>query len=299
MAVLVLGGAGFIGSRVVGLMSEKNLNPISFDLFHSALVEESIKWVKANVLDLSTIERILFEYEVDSIVHLIGLPAIPYCTKNPQLSFLLNVVSVQNTLEAMRKGDVKTIVFASSAAVYGTTKRPKRVNEDSPTKVTTVYGYHKLAAEKLIQMYAENYGIEYVILRLFNVYGGDFSTGKDIISIFIRKALNDEDLQVFGARKFRDFIHIRDVSEAFVKSLEKEVPNNTFCIGSGRKTTLRALAEIFKEIMGVRVEYKPSVDDGTGIVADISKAKRLLNFSPALPKVGLKEYILSSTRCCS
>ena len=100
----------------------------------------------------------------------------------------------------MRKADVSKIIFASSAAVYGYTKKTP-ISEEDPTLPTTIYGYHKLMAENEIKAYSISYGISYIILRLFNVYGGDPLTGKNVISIFIRNIWNNKRAVLWFIRK--------------------------------------------------------------------------------------------------
>src|SRR5437899_7197606 len=119
MPTLVIGGSGFIGSTVVKGLANKGIEAVCYDLIHTDSNGEKGNWIRADILEMQSIERIFFEYNIESIVHLVGLPAIDYCQKNPHFSFLLNVMSVQNTLEAMRMADIPKIVFASSATVYG------------------------------------------------------------------------------------------------------------------------------------------------------------------------------------
>jgi len=293
MTVLVFGGSGFIGSRVVKCLARNNVETLSYDIIVSNLIEENVKWVRADILELSSIERLFFEYDVDTVIHLVGLPAIGYCEKNPHFSFLLNALSIQNTLEAMRKADIEKLVFASSAAVYGyNSKTP--VKETSPTKPSTIYGYHKLIAEQMIKSYHDSYGLNYVILRLFNVYGGDPRVGKDVISIFIRNALKREPIVVKGPKKYRDFVHVNDVVDAFMKAVLEDISNVTINIGTGTMMTLQQLADIVKECFpDVEVKYEIPLDDGTGIIADITLAKKVLDFSPRNPKQGIYEYVVS------
>src|SRR5438093_2335237 len=171
MAVLVVGGSGFIGGTVVQSLAKRGVETIGYDLIHTSSADSQKNWIRADILEMQSIERIFFEYSIDSIVHLVGLPAIDYCQKNPHFSFLLNVMSVQNTLEAMRMADIPKIVFASSATVYGSSSE-KPLSETDRPHPTTTYGWHKLIAENTIASYAEAYGLQSTILRLFNVYGG-------------------------------------------------------------------------------------------------------------------------------
>jgi len=290
---MVIGGSGFIGGRVVGALTKNKVDTLSYDIVNSYSLDEKTKWIRADILELPAIERLFFEYDVEAIIHLVGLPSVGYCERNPHFSFQLNVLSVQNALEAMRKTDIKKMVFASSAAVYGYSSM-NPVKETDLTKPSTIYGYHKLMAEEAIKSYCSSYGLNYVILRLFNVYGGDPHIGKDVISIFIRRALKGDPLLVKGGRKFRDFVHVNDVAQAFVKAVASSVSNTTVNIGTGKMMTLGEIAEIVHECFpNISVSYEKVEDDGTGIVADVTLARKVFDFSPMDPRQGIREHIES------
>ncbi len=292
MVILVVGGSGFIGSEVVKALSTNNVKTISYDLVNTSMLGPKQNWVRADILELQTLQRVFFEYDVDSVVHLIGLPAIDYCERNPHFSFLLNVVSVQSALEAMRLADIGKIVFASSATVYGDrSEHPMR--ETDPTSPANIYGRHKLMAEECIQSYVSAYGISATILRIFNVYGGDPDMGKEIISIFIRRALKGEPLQVRGPRKFRDFVHVGDVAEAFTRSVtHDDIRNVTLNIGSGTRTSLRQVASIVaSHYPGVRIQESDASDDGTGLCGDVTRAREVMGFLAREPTKGIDAHV--------
>jgi len=292
MTVLVIGGSGFIGSTVVKSLAAKNIEAVCYDLIHTDSNGDKNNWIRADILELQSIERIFFEYNIDSIIHLVGLPAVDQCAKNPHFSFLLNVMSVQHALEAMRMADIPKIVFASSASVYGTTSGKQIVESDVP-KPTTVYGWHKLLAENAIRTYSDAYGIKSVILRLFNVYGGNPKLGKEVISIFINRALKNEPLLVKGPEKFRDFIHMEDVAEVFTKALTSPAADNmTVNIGTGKKTTLKQVASIVNAYFPTsKTIVEPAQDDGTGLFANSDVARKLLDFSPRDPLRGIDAHV--------
>jgi len=293
---MVIGGSGFIGSEVVKTLTKNGVVTICYDLIQSGAVGDNNKWIRADILELPSIERIFFEYQVDTIVHLVGLPTIGYCERNPRFSFLLNVMSVQNALEAMRMADIKKIIFASSAAVYGLC-RDEPLKETDPTNPDTIYGYHKLIAEQVIKSYSNSYGIDHTIFRIFNVYGGNPHLGKDVISIFIRRALQGEPLIVKGPKKFRDFVHVDDVAQAFLKASTKDVANTVMNIGSGVKTSLQRLAEIVKMYFPeVEVREEVASDDGTGLQADISLARSMLGFEPRNSEEGISAHVAKYAR---
>jgi UDP-glucose 4-epimerase len=291
VATLVVGGSGFIGSEAVKMLSEKGQESISVDKIPSSNHCKNCKWVMGDILDFPSVNQILSEYTADTVLHFVGLPIVDTCEKNPSLSFLLNVVSVQNTLEAMRLHDIERIVFASSATVYGTS-RSGPIKETDLAQPRTMYGYHKLIAEKIIESYAQSYGIDYVILRLFNVYGADPLTGKEVVSIFIRKALAGEPLIVKGSQKFRDFIRVDEVAHAFLRARDNNGSNLVLNIGSGTKTSLGIVAGIVKDYFPeVEIREETASDDGTGLQADIGLAKQILDFEPPPPQIGIREHI--------
>jgi len=292
MPVLVIGGSGFIGSVVVRALSESNVETICYDLIHTNNNGAKNNWIRADILELQSIERIFFEYSVDAIIHLIGLPAIDYCKRNPHFSFLLNVLSVQNALEAMRMADIPKIVFASSATVYGY-HHSRPLGELDETRPSTLYGSHKLIAEKTIRAYQENYGIKGVILRLFNVYGGDPKLGKEVISIFINRALRGEPLLVKGPGQFRDYVHISDVGQAFAKAVTSDKANDlTINVGTGTKTTLRQVAAIVHSCFPrLKIVEEMSPDDATGWYGDIQVARDVLGFCPRSPEQGIRAHV--------
>jgi len=292
VAVLVVGGSGFIGSTVVRSLTKSGIETIGYDLIHTNSADYQKNWIRADILEMQSIERVFLEYNIDSVVHLVGLPAIDYCQKNPHFSFLLNVMSVQNTLEAMRMADIRKIVFASSATVHGNSNS-RALKESDDTHPTTVYGWHKLIAENTIRAYTSAYGMRSTILRLFNVYGGDPKIGKEVVSIFINRALRGEPLVVKGPEKFRDFVHIEDVAEAFARSVTSNHKQSvTLNIGTGTKTTLKQLAlMISSRFPQSKVVVEDTLDDGTGLMANAAMAKAMLGFSARSPHIGIPDHV--------
>ena len=289
MTVLVAGGNGFIGSHVVKKLEEKGIPVIIIDKKEST--NDYRNTIKVDINDLDALSDVMVNNNLTAVIHLVGFPNVGDCEKDPLTSFKLNALSTQSLVEAMRKTDVQKIVFASSASVYGYYVKGKASEEETPRPDTT-YGLHKLFSEQIIKLYAEKYGIRFVILRLFNVYGGDPTFRSDIVSLFIKQIINRRPLVVMGARKFRDFVHIEDVAEAFFLAYNSGVENKVFNIGSGVRLTIEQLVNIFSNIVpNIQVIEKEAPDDGTGIFADITLAKSLLAFNPRDPIEGLSKHI--------
>jgi UDP-glucose 4-epimerase len=293
MSVLITGGAGFIGNKVTEVMARNGAHVVSVDLVKPTSTNPNITHVNGDILNLTFVKKIFHEYDPDTIIHLVGLPSIGDCERKPLSSFKLNVQSVQIVLEGMRESNAKKIIFSSSATVYGYSQQ-KPITEDTHPNPTNIYGYHKYAAEQTIRAYQNSYDIKAVIFRLFNLYGGDPFRGKDVISIFIRRTLRGDPIIVKGGRKFRDFVHVYDVAKAFLATNAKNMGGTTINLGSGLKTTIMDVAYIIKTLFpNIEIKEESAPDDGMGLCADITLAKKLLGFKPKDSKKGIFEFVAS------
>jgi UDP-glucose 4-epimerase len=285
--IAIIGASGFIGSSLIEELTSQKKQPLAIDIVKP---KGDYNWLIADIVEPATIERILFEYSVDTVIHLVGLPQIDLCEKDPHFSYLLNTQSVHNMLEAMRKTSVQKIIFASSAAVYGS--QEGIASEKETPNPNTIYGYHKYMSEELIKAYSSSYGVNFTILRLFNVYGQNPQLGKDVISIFLRHAKNREPLAVKGKNKYRDFIDVKDVTKAFVASLLVQANNKIINVGTGVKLTLKELVDLIREFFPkIEVKYETAADDGKGLVADNTLCHKLLKLTPTNPHEGIREHI--------
>lgn len=291
-SILITGGLGFIGSHVVNALSHKPECDVAvYDIQARNSESENTVMVQGDVFDSANLLKLMRDREVSSIVHMVGLASIPGCRENPDISFRLNVLSVQSVLEAMRQCDVERLVFPSTAAVYGATNGPK-VEEKLSPRPNTLYGCHKLVAEMLIRGYAENYNLKPTILRIFNVYG-DLDKEQGVISIFVRKTLAGEPICVKGGEQLRDFIHVKDVVEAFVRSLHNGSGHGTTInVGSGVGVRVKEIAEMVQRAFPkVKVWYEPNGDSEYSIYADVSRMTDLLGFTATRPEIGIPTFL--------
>ena len=297
--ILVAGGLGFIGSHIVStLASIPGLTVLVYDVQSGGTTLENVCNVRGDIFDFDKLVKVMRDQDISKVVHMIGLAFIPDCEKSPDVSFKLNVSSVQNMLEAMRITDAKRLIFPSTAAVYGVTNGPK-LSELAEPKPTSVYGCHKLVAELLIQEYAENYGFDATILRLFNVYG-DLEKEQGVISLFVRRALANKPLIVRGGEQLRDFVYLSDVVEAFVHSLDNDASYGEIVnVGSGVGVAVKEVAEIVKHSFPkVEVKYKPSSKGEYSIYADISKMRALLGCNTVNPRQGIPVFVEECKEKC-
>ena len=286
------GGSGFIGSHIVDALSETpESTVVVYDIQARNNKVGNVVGVRGDVFDLDRLVKVMKEQNVANVIHMVGLASIPGCRKSPDVSFRLNLSSVQKMLEAMRISDAEHLVFSSTAAVYGITNGPK-VSEGVKPKPTSIYGSHKRAAELLIRGYAENYGIDTTILRIFNVYG-DLKMEQGVVSLFVRRALKQKPIILRGGEQLRDFVYLDDVVESFIRSLENVAAcQKVINVGSGVGVSIKEVAgmveESFPEV-GVMVE--PPVGGEYSIYADVSRMRTVLNCDVVNPRLGIPIFV--------
>jgi len=288
--ILITGGVGFIGQRLVEKFEKAGHDVCVLDIGGPpAVTHARAKYIQSDVFDFEKLKIIVKNYDI--IIHLVGLADARAAQKEPTKSFKLNVASLQNLLEACRiDGNKKKIIFPSSAAVYGITETLP-VKEDFTPHPTSVYSWHKYICEKMIQCYHDNFGLEYIIFRLFNVYG---KGNKGVIELFLRKAARGETIRSFGLNQYRDFVYAGDVAEAFYKSAVYEKANNRVInIGSGKGTQIKEVLELICEIYSAT---KWIQEEGNFVlydsIADVTLAKKLLNYRPHASKEFMKKTIM-------
>lgn len=289
--VLITGGSGFIGSRIVKVLDEQAESKIVvYDVQARDEDKGNLVMVQGDIFDSGKLLEVLRSREISSVIHMVGLASIPSCKENPDLSFRLNVSSVQSMLEAMRLCDVERLVLPSTAAVYGV--NGPQVNEKIVPRPTNVYGCHKLAAELLIHGYAISYGFNPTILRIFNVYG-DLNKEQGVISLFLRKAIAGEPIMVEGGNQQRDFVFLNDVVDVFLKSLNGTASyRKTINVGSGVGVSIKEIVEMIRQSFpDVEVSYKPPRKGDYSIYADVSRMKDLLGCVATHPKVGIPRFV--------
>lgn len=254
MKVLVTGGAGFIGSHTVDKLLEQghvvavmdnlstgkkeNVNARAA-FFHVDIVHDDLKKIFAA-------ER--FEY----VIHHAAQTAVPRSLDDPGFDCQVNVLGIVNIMEAARQTGVKRVVFSSSAAVYGDVNAVP-IAEDACIQPTSFYGLSKLVAENYLRMYQRIFGVEYVILRYANVYGerqGDAGEG-GVISIFARKFLNDQSIEIFGdGGQTRDFVYVSDVAAANCQALTTSKANAVYNISTASEISVNSLVELLGKVAG-------------------------------------------------
>jgi nucleoside-diphosphate-sugar epimerase len=307
--ILVTGGAGFIGSHLVGKLVENgtevtvldNLSTGKIENIEKHLQNRSVKFVKGDVCNFGLVKKLVSD--VDSVINLAAIASVQCSVENPSLVNDVNVKGTLSLLKASLDSDVKRFIQASSAAVYGDAQKLP-VHEEFKPMPLSPYAVSKLAAENYATVFNHVYGLETVCLRYFNVYGprqayNDYSGA---ITIFVNDVLSNRRPKIFGdGKQTRDFVFVEDVVSANVLALtEKSAIGEIFNIATGKATSINKLLQMLQRI-GKRnlkpVYEEPREGDILHSYASIEKAKTLLGYEPTFSlEEGLKELVQHMVR---
>lgn len=297
LKILVTGGAGFIGKHLVRSLL-KNENTVTiFDNFSNSdkksnlsFMKSGIKIIEGDITKLTDISNAVKDQQI--VVHLAAKISVEESIKNPSETFRINVDGTKNVLLSCKKNNVKKIIVASSAAVYGESIPNVKLTEKSKMNPISPYGESKSKMEEEIKKLTSKYEINYIILRFFNIYGiGQSDEYAGVITKFLEKIRNNEDLKIFGdGKQTRDFVAIQDVINSIHSAMSYN-KNGVFNIASGKTITIKELAELMILLSGKKlvIKYLPSKKgDIRYSETDISMAKENLGY---VPKIELKDGI--------
>ncbi len=274
--ILITGGSGFIGQHLAKKFLSAGQHVTIYDIVEPTMKELKKIYVHGDVFDAASLDKAVKDSDI--VIHMVGMADTGTTERDPTGSFRLNVLSVQSVLEPCRKYGDKKFIMPSSATVYGETVELP-IKESSPPNPTWMYAWHKYMAELMVKSYHKRYGINYVILRLFNVYGAGH---KGVIEIFLEKAKKGEIIESFGPHQYRDFVYAGDVAEAmYSAAMHYKVDNRIVNIGTGKGTQVRDILDIICELFPkAKWAEKKATFAVYDHIADITLAKILLNFKP-------------------
>lgn len=312
MNILLTGGAGYIGSHTAVVLSEAghevvlldnfcNSNPSVLDRLQKIL-GKALPCIEADIRDTDVVEKILREYKIDAVIHFAGLKAVGESVQNPIEYYANNVQGAISLLEAMKFANVKTLLFSSSATVYGDPQYLP-IDENHPTSPTNPYGKSKLHIEEMLKDLT-NSDNEWKIacLRYFNPVGahesgliGENPAGipNNLLPYIVQVAGGmRSDLAVFGddyptidGTGIRDYIHVMDLAEGHVKALEFLEVNNgwhALNLGTGRGYSVFEVIEAFEKASARKVPYhvvSRRLGDISECYATPQKAKAIMSWS--------------------
>ena len=309
-SILITGGAGFIGSHLVDRLLSEGDWRISvvddFNDFYSPsikrenirehLANERYKLVEADIRNSASLEKAFAETHFDCIVHLAARAGVRPSLKEPRLYVETNVNGTLNVLEMARRHGVKQFVFGSSSSVYGVNEKVPFAEEDPIFNPISPYAATKAAGELICHTYAHLYDMRIVCLRFFTVYGArqrpDLAIHK-----FAKLISEGKPIPVFGdGSTRRDYTHIDDIIAGVRAAVDYDRTNyEVINLGESRTVELRELIALIENELGTRAEIDrqpPQPGDVPQTFADISKARRLLNYHPQTQiEVGIERFI--------
>jgi len=260
MKCAVFGGGGFIGSTICDRLLQRGHSIRIFERpkvhpYREFRVDERVEWMEGDMLSEGDLKRCLAN--VDAVFHLVSTTLPKNSNEDPIYDVESNLIGSLRLFEAMVTQKVGKIIFISSGGtVYGPPKYLP-VDESHPTNPTVSYGITKLSIEKYLQLYRDLHGIRPVILRVSNPYGSKqrVESAQGAVTAFIHKALRSEPIEIWGDGSVtRDYLHVSDVAEAFVKALDYEGDEMVFNISSGKGTSLNDLVTIIELSIGRKLE---------------------------------------------
>ncbi len=301
--ILVIGGAGYIGSHTVKMLAEKGYNPVVFDNLSKGHKEAvaNYPFELGNLGDKVRLTEVFKKHAIDAVMHFAAFIEVGESMQAPSKYYHNNVAQVLNLLDAMVENNVKFFVFSSTAATFGEPVREK-IDETHPQNPINPYGNTKLMVEKMLADFDTAYGLKATALRYFNASGADDS-GKigeshspetHLIPLVLQAAAGKRpSIKVFGTDYptpdgtcVRDYVHVNDLARAHILALEKMMRENKserFNLGSGSGFSVAELIKEAKKITGIdfKVETAPRrAGDPAVLVADSTKAQKVLGWKP-------------------
>src|SRR6202035_5191016 len=304
MSVLVTGGAGYIGSHTVRALVDANESVVVIDNLStgfSAFLPEGVPLFIGEAGDENLVEGVIKQHGVDSIIHFAGSVVVPDSMRDPLGYYRNNTMTTQSLLKAAVKAGVNRFIFSSTAAVYGNPDRMP-VREDAPTRPLSPYGSSKLMTEVMLHDVASAHGMDYVVLRYFNVAGADplsrigLATigATHLLKIAVEAATGQRaKVDVFGTDYptpdgscIRDFIHVSDLAQAHrsaLSYLRGDGTSATLNCGYGRGYSVLETIEAVRRVSGRNfvVQYAPRrPGDIMTMIADTGRIRATLDWTP-------------------
>lgn len=301
--ILIIGGAGYIGSHINKELNKQGYKTVVFD----SLVKghkEAVKWGELYEGDLANIEDlrgVFKKYPIEAVLHFAAFIEVGESVKDPQKYYQNNVKNTLNLFQVMLENEVKKIIFSSTAATFGNPQYVP-IDEKHPQFPINPYGQAKLMVEKILGDYDVAYGLKYVALRYFNACGADLDAeiGENhnpeshLIPLILDAAAGKrEDIKIFGTDYptpdgtcVRDYVHVIDLAQAHILALKYLMDgneSNNFNLGNGKGFSVKEMIDVTKKVTGIDfkvTEVERRAGDPPELVADSKKAKEILGWKP-------------------
>jgi len=302
MAILVTGGAGYIGSVMVDLLLAQNESVVVLDDLsrgHRETLDDRTVFYQGETGNRDLVRQICAEHEIELCIHFAALTYVGESVAEPKLYFEKNVAHGIGLLDVLTSAGVRGFVLSSTAAVYGEPVRTP-IDEEHPQQPANPYGWTKLMMEKILADYDRAYGLKYVALRYFNAAGATERLGEHhnpethLIPNILQAALGKTDqVSVFGnnyptpdGTAIRDYIHVSDLCRAHLRALDYLRAGNSsesINLGNGEGYSVLEVIEAVRRVTGceIRVQFDPPrAGDPSRLVADATKARSVLGWAP-------------------
>ena len=303
MNILIVGGAGYIGSHMCKYLSQNGYTPIVLDNLVCGH-RESVKWgpfIKGSMDDKALLNHIFKGYEIAAVMHFAGFICVGESVENPAKYYQNNVSATTTLLESMIKENVLNFIFSSSAAIYGEPLEIQ-IKEDHPLSPVNPYGRSKLMVEQIMDDFGNAYGLKSASLRYFNAAGADpdGELGEDhrpethLIPLVLQTAMNQrKTIEIYGddyptgdGTCIRDYIHINDLVLAHLLALERlldDLPGGQYNLGNGDGYSVKQVIDVARQvtekpITSKVVERRPG--DPAVLIGSSEKAIKELGWKP-------------------
>lgn len=304
--VLIVGGAGYIGSHVNKLLDDAGYQTIILDNLSTGNRNAIVRgtFIEGDMANSELLNEIFQTHKIDAVMHFAAFIDVGESIVQPLKYYHNNVCNTLNLLNAMQRNDVKTFIFSSTAAIFGM-PHEKFISEDHPKMPINPYGESKLMVEKILKDFEDAYGIHSCCLRYFNAAGGDpdgevknyKKKESNLIPVILRSLKHgDHSMTIFGSDYptpdgtcVRDYIHILDLGQAHIQAMEQlweGKPSCCFNLGNGNGFSVREVilaAEKITKIPVKAVVGKRRGGDASILVADSKKAFKELGWEPKYP----------------
>lgn len=307
MAILVTGGAGYIGSAVVEDLREKGENPVVLDNLvygHKQAVDASVPFYEGNIGDKNLVEKIIREHEITACMHFSAFAYVGESVEKPEKYYENNFVQTLHLLNILVENNIKKFIFSSTCATFG---EPQEIpiSEKHPQNPVNPYGWSKFMVEKALQDYDRAYGLKFVALRYFNACGATDKCGEHhdpethLIPLILFAAQGKREfISIFGddfptpdGSAIRDYIHISDLSQAHLLALDylnKGGDSEFINLGNGKGFSVKEVIEAARKVTGKPIESRIAprrAGDPSQLIADAKKAREVLGWNPKFPDI--------------
>ncbi|MBM7609079.1 UDP-glucose 4-epimerase [Lysinibacillus composti] len=313
--ILVIGGAGYIGSHVVkDLVKRKQVVVLdNLSTGHRWAVDEKATFVEGDLGDERVLQALFETYPIRAVLHFAAFSLVGESVRNPMKYYENNVAATLSLLKVMHKNKIEKFIFSSTAATYGIPD-VEIIDETTPTNPINPYGRSKLMVEQMLADFATSFGMKYVVLRYFNAAGA-YETGEigekhdpetHLIPLVLQHLLGvQESISVFGTDYptpdgtcIRDYIHVTDLADAHIKALQAlidgKIETATYNLGNGNGYSVKEIIETCEKVTGRKANIKFAerrTGDPARLVANSKKIERELGWKAL---IGIKGIIQSA-----